>query len=154
AEAIAKAHQADMQVGSKHGVDYVKYWLNTKTGKAFCMCTAPSAEAAAAVHREAHGLLALKILEVTPELSDAFMGANEVDDGGAALVGGSKKEHDTGTRSVLFTDIVGSTSMTQRLGDEAAMMIIELHDDIVRTALLALSGREVKHTGDGIMAAF
>src|SRR6185436_4228876 len=154
AEDIAKAHLADVKVQSKHGVEYVKYWLNTKTGKAFCMCTAPTAEAATAVHKEAHGLTAVKIMEVTPDLADAFMGANEVDSGGAALVVGSKSEHDTGTRSVLFTDIVGSTNMTQRLGDEAAMTMIDLHDGIVRGAVMSQSGREVKHTGDGIMAAF
>ncbi|MBI1213263.1 MAG: DUF4242 domain-containing protein [Alphaproteobacteria bacterium] len=151
---VAKAHHADTVVQGKHGVEYLKYWLNTKTGKAFCMCTAPSAEAAAAVHKEAHGLTAVKIMEVTPEIADAFMGASEIDDGGAALAPGSKNEHDTGTRSVLFTDIVGSTNLTQRLGDDAAMAMVELHDDIVRRALMSLSGREIKHTGDGIMASF
>jgi class 3 adenylate cyclase len=61
---------------------------------------------------------------------------------------------DTGTRTILFTDIVGSTAATQRLGDHAAMEIVELHDRIVRAALERTLGREVKHTGDGIMAAF
>ena len=151
---IAKAHLADLEVQSKHGVEYLRYWLNTKSGKAFCMCTAPTADAAAAVHKEAHGMMAVKIMEVTPELTDMFMGSAEVDSGGAVLMPGSASEHDTGTRSVLFTDIVDSTRTTQRLGDEAAMAIIELHDQIVRSALLALAGREVKHTGDGIMASF
>ena len=81
AEDIAKAHLADQQVQGKHGVEYQKYWLNRKSGKAFCMCTAPSAEAAAAVHHEAHGMTALKIMEVTPDMADAFMGASEVDEG-------------------------------------------------------------------------
>jgi class 3 adenylate cyclase len=44
--------------------------------------------------------------------------------------------------------------MTQRLGDEAAMEILAIHDEIVRGALAAQGGREVKHTGDGIMAVF
>ncbi len=153
ADDIAKAHSADLQVQAKHGVEYVKYWLNRKNGKAFCLCTAPSADAAAAVHQEAHGMKAVKIMEVTPDIADAFMGASEVDEGGAVLLPGSN-EHDPGTRTVLFTDIVGSTSMTQRLGEDAAMMMIEVHDGIVRNALLSSSGREVKHTGDGIMAAF
>ena len=78
AEDLAKAHNADQQVQGKHGVEYHKYWVNRKNGKLFCMCTAPSAEAAAAVHREAHGNTALKIIEVTPELADAFMGASDV----------------------------------------------------------------------------
>jgi len=54
----------------------------------------------------------------------------------------------------LFTDIVGSTELTQRIGDEAAMAMLHIHDTIVRDALSAVGGREVKHTGDGIMASF
>jgi len=153
AEDLAKAHLADQQVQGKHGVEYHKYWLNRKNGKVFCMCTAPSAEAAAAVHQEAHGMTALKIMEVTPDMADAFMGASELDEGGAVLLPRSR-ERDTGTRTVLFTDIVGSTSLTQRLGDDAAMTMVGVHDSIVRAALAGENGREVKHTGDGIMAAF
>lgn len=85
AEDLAKAHLADQQVQGKHGVEYHKYWVNRKNGKLFCMCTAPSAEAAAAVHQEAHGNTALKIIEVTADLADAFMGASDVDLDGAAL---------------------------------------------------------------------
>ena len=62
--------------------------------------------------------------------------------------------HDPGIRTVLFTDIVESTSLTQRLGDEQAMEVLRVHDSVVRDALVAAKGREVKHTGDGIMASF
>jgi class 3 adenylate cyclase len=150
---IADAHMKDVQVQGKHGVEYFKYWHNHDKGKIFCLCTAPSAEAAEAVHREAHGLTANRIMEITPDLADVFMGASEIDEGGAALFPGST-ERDPGTRTVLFTDIVGSTDMTQRLGDEVAFVLLEVHDRIVRDALGAAGGREVKHTGDGIMAAF
>ena len=63
-------------------------------------------------------------------------------------------QRDTGIRSVMFTDIVGSTELTQSLGDDAAMEMLRVHDTIVRSALAAVGGREVKHTGDGIMACF
>jgi adenylate cyclase len=55
---------------------------------------------------------------------------------------------------VLFTDICGSTEMTERLGDDRAMALLHEHDAIVRHALGTHDGREVKHTGDGIMASF
>ena len=150
---VARAHLHDQRVQAQHGVEYMKYWLNEKQGKIFCLCTAPDAEAAGAVHREAHGLEAARIMEVTPELADAFMGSAEIDQGGAALLPGNS-ERDPGTRTILFTDIVGSTSMTQGLGDEIALTILQIHDRIVREALGTTGGREVKHTGDGIMAAF
>ena len=46
------------------------------------------------------------------------------------------------------------SALTQRLGDDAAMAFLQVHDAIVRDALGAWGGREVKHTGDGIMACF
>ncbi len=64
AEAVAQAHAADLAVQGKHGVSYVRYWYDEATGKVFCLAEAPSAEAAIAVHREAHGLLADEIVEV------------------------------------------------------------------------------------------
>ncbi len=153
ADDIAKAHERDLATQGQHGVDYVKYWINQKQGKLYCLCNAPNAEAADRVHHEAHGFRATRILEVTDELADAFMGDAPVNTVGASLLPGSN-EHDPGTRTIMFTDIVESTSMTQRLGDESAFALLEVHDRIVREYVSNGKGREVKHTGDGIMAVF
>lgn len=54
----------------------------------------------------------------------------------------------------LFTDIVSSVQYTQAEGDHAMFNLVDTHNAIVRTALRMNKGKEVKHTGDGIMAAF
>src|SRR5262245_20241714 len=155
AKDVAEAHTKDVEAQKKHQVEYVKYWFNDSCGKIFCLVNAPNAEAAAHVHSEAHGLMAEKIIEVQPEIAEGFLGGVEANLGGAAIVpGGGHDDRDPGIRTILFTDIVGSTSLTQKLGDEAAMDLLHLHDRIVREALAANAGREVKHTGDGIMASF
>jgi len=59
----------------------------------------------------------------------------------------SVKKADREFVAVLFTDIVGSTAMTQERGDDAAQLVVRRHDAIVREALTQHSGREVKHTG-------
>jgi hypothetical protein len=64
AEAVAGAHKRDLETQSKYGVKYHKYWFDETSGKVFCLVEAPSKEAAEAVHREAHGLLADEITEV------------------------------------------------------------------------------------------
>jgi class 3 adenylate cyclase len=74
--------------------------------------------------------------------------------GAVMLPNASGDDRDPGIRTILFTDIVESTVMTQQIGDEAAMELVDLHDSIVRDALKDLGGREVKHLGDGIMASF
>jgi len=156
AEDVAKAHVADLEAQEKYGVQYLKYWVNESCGKVFCLVDAPNPEAANSCHREAHGLVAQKIIEVQPELADGFLGRDiQTDVAGAVLrPGGAAGDRDPGIRTVLFTDIVNSTTFTQSLGDEAAMALFGVHDTVVRGALSALGGREVKHTGDGIMASF
>jgi len=59
-----------------------------------------------------------------------------------------------GPIAVMFTDIVGSTDMTVTLGDHAAQHLVRTHNKIVRSALTNYFGKEIKHTGDGIMASF
>ena len=56
--------------------------------------------------------------------------------------------------TILFTDMESSTALTQRLGDAKAQDLLRTHNTIVRDALKAHGGSEVKHTGDGIMASF
>ncbi|MBI2912710.1 MAG: adenylate/guanylate cyclase domain-containing protein [Chloroflexi bacterium] len=60
----------------------------------------------------------------------------------------------SGLVTILFTDMEGSTTLTQRLGDEKAQDLVRAHNTVVRDALKACGGAEIKHTGDGIMASF
>ena len=60
----------------------------------------------------------------------------------------------SGLVTILFTDMEGSTALTQRLGDAGAQELLRTHNAIVREALKAQDGAEIKHTGDGIMASF
>jgi len=59
-----------------------------------------------------------------------------------------------GPQTILFTDMEGSTTLTQRLGDDKAQEVLRTHNAILRDALNIHGGSEVKHTGDGIMATF
>ena len=62
---VAGAHEADLKTQGAHGVEYKKYWVDEKQGKIFCLVEAPNADAANTVHREAHGLVADEIYEVS-----------------------------------------------------------------------------------------
>ena len=154
-EDVAKAHAKDMETQRKYGVEYHKYWVSETGRKVFCLAHAPNAEAAECVHREAHGMMAEKIIEVEPDVAEVFLGGTETNPAGAVILpGGGPNERDPGIRTVLFTDIANSTALTQALGDEAAMALLDVHNIVVRNALADSGGREVKHTGDGIMASF
>jgi len=64
AEDVAKAHKADLETQGQYGVQYLKYWVDEKEGKVFCLVDAPDAETASKVHKEAHGLVADHIYPV------------------------------------------------------------------------------------------
>jgi class 3 adenylate cyclase len=83
--------------------------------------------------------------EVLEKAVEEFLGEGEEAAAGAAP---------SGLVTILFTDVEGSTSLTQRLGDAKAQEVLRTHNRIVRDALKAHAGSEIKHTGDGIMASF
>jgi Protein of unknown function (DUF4242) len=61
---VRNAHAADLKIQGEHDVRYLNYWVDEARGKIFCLVDAPSAEAAAEVHRQAHGLVADEIFQV------------------------------------------------------------------------------------------
>lgn len=148
AEDIAEAHRADLATQDKYNVKFLTYWFDQARGTGFCLIDAPDAETANKVHTEAHGGAAHHMIPVDMTSVYAFLG--RVAD---PSVDPKPKEFDSAYRAVMFTDIVNSTQMTGELGDQRAMEVVRTHDAFVRKALQENDGREVKHTGDGIMAA-
>ena len=147
---VAAAHLKDLAIQDQYGVRYLTYWFDESRGTTFCLVDSPDKESAERVHREAHGHIAGDVLEVPLAAVEAFLG--RIHDP-APPPGQAHSRMDSGHRAILFTDIVGSTEMTARLGDRMATELVRAHDSIVRRCLAACAGREVKHTGDGIMAA-
>jgi class 3 adenylate cyclase len=146
-EEIAAMHVRDLQVQDKYGVKFLTYWHDATRGATFCLIDAPDKVAADGVHGEAHGHVANKMIEVKLSAVEAFLGRIE-DPPSAAPI------DEAAFRAIMFTDVVGSTEMTARLGDARAVELVRAHDALVRRGLAQHRGREVKHTGDGIMASF
>ena len=61
---VARAHLADLEIQPAHDVRYLRYWVDDAAGRVFCLVEAPSAQAAADVHQQAHGLVADQIFRV------------------------------------------------------------------------------------------
>jgi class 3 adenylate cyclase len=85
---------------------------------------------------------------------DDFLGSATSKPSLPTPVGGTLGGSPTTFRTLLFTDLESSTALTQSLGDAKAQDILNGHNEAVRTALSDHGGEEVKHTGDGIFAAF
>jgi class 3 adenylate cyclase len=145
AEQVAQAHLIDLAIASKHDVQFLTYWFDPQAGAAFCLARASSPDEMAAVHAEGHGLVPNIIIPVVEDNVLRFLG--RIEDPGGSLAS-------TAFRTILFTDLQGSTSLLNAVGQTAFMLLLTEHDLIIRRALVAAHGREVKHTGDGIMASF
>jgi class 3 adenylate cyclase len=144
---LAVAHMQDLKVQDRFGVRFVTYWFEERARCGFCLVEGPDQAAVEAAHRAAHGLLPSQVIEVDQAAVRGFFGRLATHPPGEPYV-------ESAFRAILFTDIVESTRLTQQLGDRAAIQLIREHDSIVRAALARFGGSEVKHTGDGIMAAF
>lgn len=149
---VKQLHQADLDVQDTYGVKYHKFWMNEEAGTIFCLTEGPNKEACMAVHEKAHGQMACEIIEVEQSDVALFMGMAGAN--GAGRVIHTDGQYDSAVRTFLFTDIVGSTDLTQLVGDAKAIAIIRKHNKIVRDNIILNNGKEVKHTGDGIMACF
>lgn len=148
---VAEAHRKDLEIQDQYGVRFLTYWFDHQRGTAFCLMDAPDKETAQCVHREAHGFVASEVVEVALSAVEAFLGRIHDPE---LLAGAPKDSADRAHRAIMFTDIVGSTEMTARLGDRLGTELVRAHDSIVRRCLNHFHGSEVKHTGDGIMASF
>lgn len=148
---IAEAHKKDLEIQADFGVSFVTYWFDEDRGTGFCLIEAPDADTARKVHAASHGNIPENVVPVDMSAVQAFLGR--------IADPARHPDHDhpliePAFRTVMFTDLVDSTAMTARLGDLRSVEMVRSHDAIVRRSLQKEDGREVKHTGDGIMAAF
>ena len=149
---IAEAHAADVKVQDLHRVCYQGYWYNSAARTVACLVEGPNRESCERVHREAHGLVADEIIEVTAKSVEAFLGGGSLAPSGAALL--LDGTPDSGLRVLMFTELDGLAKVSNYLGDAAALGIVERHDRVVRQSIPKYGGREVRHTGDGMMLSF
>jgi class 3 adenylate cyclase len=142
----AEAHMADLAVANKHGVEFFSYWFDPDHGSVFCFARSPSRDEIVAAHSEAHGMLPNEIIAVSEDSVLKFLGTvrDPVD----------HTDVTSAFRTIVFTDLEGSTALTEEVGLSEYMVLLTEHDLIVRRALVAVQGREVKHTGDGFLASF
>jgi|SRR5690348_15745686 len=95
---VARAHQKDLSVQKKYGVNILKYWIDEKQGDVYCLATAASSEDLRKTHAEAHGLVPDKIFEVTEGEKAKLKGNNKL----------FLDVHELGAEKVTFQDVQGA----------------------------------------------
>jgi class 3 adenylate cyclase len=152
---VANAHQKDLALQDKYDVKFMTYWFDETRCTAFCLIEAPNRETIERAHNEAHGSIPNEVLEVDPTVVDAFLGRiKDPPLPNMAAANPGEVPIDAGLRAIMFTDLKDSTLMTTVHGDAKALHLLHVHNALTRKALNTYRGREIKHTGDGIMASF
>ncbi len=149
AEDVAKAHLEDLKLQSKYACQCLTYWFDEQRGTVFCLIKAPNEAGVRELHRASHGLIPNQVIEVDPSTVAGFLG--RVTDPESAAV---EPLQEAGFRSIMFTDMANSSDITNSLGDDDALTILNQHHAIIRQALLDHDGREVDRAGDGFLTCF
>jgi hypothetical protein len=101
----AGAHLKDLEIQGRFGVRFLTYWFDDERHTAFCLAMAPDKAAVEAVHHASHGFMPFQVIGVDQRAVERFMGGIVEHPPGEPYV-------DTAFRTILFTDIVGSTSLS------------------------------------------
>lgn len=149
---VEEAHVLDIDAQDKYGVRYHKYWFNEDAGTVFCLAEGPDQHACEQVHLEAHGMAADAIIQVDPQMVESFLGEIQTSGNGTALRPDGSL--DSAFRVILVSRVANLPVIASRSGDDAAMELLDSHHACVRRALEECSGREVRDTGEGLMATF
>ena len=151
---VAEAHKKDLLHQEEYGCKAMTYWVDEKRETIFCLVEAPDKHAVEEMHSKAHGLIPNKIIEVSSNVVESFLGriydpaeAKTSDDG-------LKIFSDPSFRILLVTRTNDPALLKYNLGPEKANELLSLHNTIVRKNLAAYGGSEVEHGGNGFIISF
>jgi class 3 adenylate cyclase len=148
AEALGRARK----IAERYNIRLMTHWFDADRKTAFALMEAPDESTLIEFHNQLHGRSPNWVVEVDPNTVLAFLG--RIEDPTPATEEGAGPVIDSAFRAIMFTDMVGSSDMTSRLGDEKAVIVVQEHNRIVQTVFEAYGGNVIKFTGDGFHASF
>jgi len=156
AEAIdlAEAHRKDMLIQGKYHCNCMTYWFDEVKGNAFCLIEAPDKASMTGMHKESHGLVPNKIIEVNNDVVEAFLGRTGDPEDAEITDTGLKVFIETAFRIILVTEMKDPVLLQHDLGPRKSAYLVEKLNELIRKELAAFSGREVEHTGTGFIISF
>jgi len=154
AKDVAQAHRQDLLHQDEHGCICMTYWIDEEREKIFCLIDAPTKGAVEELHNKAHGMIPNKIIEVSSDLVESFLGRIYDPPEAQTSDDGLKVFSDSSFRILLVTKITDPVLLQYKLGTEKTNELLKRHNDIIRKALLQYGGGEVEHGGTGFIISF
>lgn len=151
---LAEAHRKDMLIEGKHRCKCMTYWFDEVKGIAFCLIEAPTKTAMIDMHKEAHGLIPHKIIEVNNEIVESFLGRTKDPADAEVNDRGLKVFAESAFRILLVSDILDPVILKHAIGEKKATDLAGKINSIVRKEIAFYGGSEVEHPGLGFIVSF
>jgi AraC-like DNA-binding protein len=154
AKDVAEAHRKDLLHQAGHECKCMTYWIDEERENIFCLIEAPHKQAVEDMHNKAHGLIPNKIIEVSSDLVESFLGRIYDPSEAVTTDNGLKIFSDPSFRILLVTKITDPVLLQYKLGAEKASELLQQHNTVIRKNLLQYGGGEAEHEGAGFIVSF
>ena len=154
AKNVAEAHRQDLLHQEEHHCKCMTYWIDEQRESIFCLIEAPDKQAVEEMHKRAHGLIPNKIIEVSSDIVEAFLGRIYDPTDAVTNAEGLKIFTDPSFRILLVTRITDPVLLRHKLGAEKSNELLGRHNTIIRKNLAEHGGREVEYMGIGFIGSF
>jgi AraC-like DNA-binding protein len=153
AKEVAHAHYQDLIHQSDYDCKCMTYWVDEERGNVFCLIEAPSEEAVQEMHGKAHGLIANKVIEVSPDVVSSFLG-RIYDPESATMEDGLKVFSDPSYRIILLIRMEDPLLLQNKLGADKANEMLSRYKQLTRSQVEANGGSEVECGGTDFIISF
>jgi AraC-like DNA-binding protein len=154
AKNVAEAHYQDLLHQHEYGCKCMTYWIDEARESIFCLIEAPDKDAVREMHRNAHGLVPNKVIEVSSSVVQSFLGRIFDPEEAEVSTGGLKVFSDPSFRILVVTKTTDPVLLRYKLGAEKAGQLLNEQNRIIRRNLAQCGGTEVESGGSGFIISF
>ncbi|MFT3910472.1 MAG: DUF4242 domain-containing protein [Ferruginibacter sp.] len=154
AKDVADAHRKDLLHQHDHGCNCMTYWIDEQRESIFCLIEAPNKDAVVEMHNQAHGLVPNRVMEVSSNVVESFLGRIYDPENATVSNDGLKVFEDPSYRIIIVIDHEDPVLLQHKLGNEKAAAMLHAQQQIVRKHLTEYGGREAEHDGTGYILSF
>jgi len=154
AKDVAEAHRQDLLHQDHHQCKCMTYWIDEARESIFCLIEAPDKESVITMHNKAHGLIPNKIIEVSSNLVESFLGRIYDPSNAVTTDDGLKIFSDPSFRFLLVTKINDPVLLQHQSGKESTQALLQQYTGTVRSNIAKHGGKEAEHHGAGFIVSF
>ncbi|MEO6611934.1 MAG: nickel-binding protein [Chitinophagaceae bacterium] len=154
AKDVAEAHRQDLLHQEENQCKCMTYWIDEARESIFCLIEAPDKESVITMHNKAHGLIPNKIIEVSSNLVESFLGRIYDPSHAVTTDDGLKVFADPSFRFLLVTKTNDPVLLQQQSGKENTYELLRLFKESIRSNIIKHGGKEAEQHGAGFIITF